>query len=83
MACLVCKNLISNRSGDSKFVDLWVNLEPVFKVNAKGAILSNLVCPSSLVRSQVASLVAAIASIEIPRGEWLELISILTTNAGH
>jgi hypothetical protein len=35
------------------------------------------------VRSQVASLVAAIASIEIPRGEWLELISILTTNAGH
>jgi importin subunit beta-1 len=83
MACLVCKNLISNRSNDSKYADLWVNLEPVFKVNAKGAILSNLVCPSSLVRSQVASLVAAIARIEIPRGEWLELISILCTNATH
>jgi importin subunit beta-1 len=83
MACLVCKNLISNRSNDSKYADLWVNLEPVFKVNAKTAILSNLVCPSPLVRSQVASLVAAIARIEIPRGEWLELISILCNNATH
>jgi importin subunit beta-1 len=31
----------------------------------------------------VASLVAAIAAIEIPRGEWLELITILCTNATH
>ena len=49
----------------------------------KEAVLANLATSSSLVRSQIASLVSAIAAIEIPRGEWHELINILCTNANH
>jgi importin subunit beta-1 len=81
MGCVICKNLISNRTGDSRYADLWVSVEPYFKQNMKQAVLINLASPSQLVRSQIASLVSAIAAIEIPRGEWLELINILCTNA--
>jgi importin subunit beta-1 len=35
------------------------------------------------VRKQVASAVAAIAAIEIPRKEWLDLVPNLCDNAGH
>lgn len=31
MACVICKNLISNRSSD-EYTDLWLNLDPQFKL---------------------------------------------------
>lgn len=83
MGCVVCKNLISNRSGDSRYASLWVSVEPFFKQSMKEAVLANLASQSSLVRTQIASLVSAIAAIEIPRGEWQELITMLCTNANH
>ena len=46
-------------------------------------MLANLASPSSTVRKQVASAIAAIASIEIPRKEWLELIPNLSENSVH
>jgi len=49
----------------------------------KEALLSNLATPSSLVRKQVASAIAAVAAIEIPRKEWLDLITNLCNNAAH
>lgn len=58
-------------------MDLWVNMEPIFKQNMKEAVLQTLAIPSAIVRTQIASLVATIASIEIPRGEWSELIANL------
>ena len=103
MACIVCKNLIVNKSNvslfefdpkhtlfnfgflfqDPRFQDLWVQLDPEFRLNVKQAIMQTLASPSQLVRSQVASLISAIAAIEIPRGEWIELINSLCTNASH
>lgn len=83
MACVVGKNLISNRSGDKRYSDLWVSVEPFFKQSMKEAVLANLACPLKAVRTQIASLVSAIAAIEIPRGEWLELVTMLCTNATH
>jgi len=68
---------------DQRYQDLWLNLEPLFKNNVKEAIMSSLATESSMVRSQIASLIAAIAQIEIPRGEWTELITNLCTNASH
>lgn len=81
MAAVICKNMIANRSMDARYADLWVQLEPFFKQNMKEAILATLASPSQLVRTQVSSLVAAIAAIEIPRGEWTELINNLCSNA--
>jgi importin subunit beta-1 len=49
----------------------------------KDAVLRNLASQSKPIRSQIASLVSAIAAIEVPRGEWLELIPMLCTNANH
>lgn len=51
MACVVCKNLISSRSVDAAYADLWVNLEPAFKNNVKEAILSTLNSQVETVRS--------------------------------
>lgn len=83
MACVISKNLISNRSGDSRYANLWTDFETPFKSSMKEAILSQLVCQSQTVRTQIASLVSAIAAIEIPRGEWLQLIEMLCNNASN
>lgn len=45
------------------------------------AILATLASPEFKVRRQVASILAAIATIEIPRNEWDDLIPNLCTNA--
>ena len=45
------------------------------------AILATLASQNNLVRMSVASLIAAIASIEIPRNEWDSLLPSLTVNA--
>jgi importin subunit beta-1 len=46
-------------------------------------MLANLASPSNILRNQVANAIAAIAKIEIPRREWLELIPNLCANASH
>lgn len=45
--------------------------------------MSQLATQSTIVKSQIASLIATIAQIDIPRGEWTELITILCTNSSH
>jgi importin subunit beta-1 len=49
----------------------------------KEAILATLNSPHSLVRAQVANVIAAICGIEIPRGLWPEIIPMLCVNAEH
>jgi len=83
MAGIICKNLISNRSTEERYTDLWLSLEPTFKVNIKQAVLAQLACKSQPVRSALSALVAAIAGIELPKGEWHDLIPLLCNNAGH
>ena len=45
------------------------------------AILATLASPHSQVRNQIANILSAIASIEIPRKEWEDLIPNLCTNS--
>ena len=66
---------------DQKYEDYWINLEGQFKSDMKEAILATLASPSSLVRRQIAQVLSAIASIEIPRREWDELIPSLSANS--
>jgi importin subunit beta-1 len=58
-------------------------MEREFKEFIKEAVLSSLACQSSIVRKQVASAIASIASIEIPRQEWLEIIPNLCNNSAN
>lgn len=84
MGCIITKNLIGNRSqSDATYADLWVKLDPDFKSMVKEAVLAQLSCPSQNVRTQIANLVATIASIDIPLKQWPELINILCSNATH
>jgi len=83
MACIIFKNFIINRSRDPKYEGYWINLDNTFRTQVKEAIIAMLASPQALVRSQIANVVAAIASIEIPRNEWLDLLPILCTNAEH
>jgi len=59
---------------DPRYQDLWLKFEPIFRQNVKEACMSGLATESAPVRNQIASLIAAIAQTEIPRGEWGELI---------
>mmetsp|Transcript_14860 Transcript_14860/g.18624 ORF Transcript_14860/g.18624 Transcript_14860/m.18624 type:complete len:115 (-) Transcript_14860:2106-2450(-) len=45
--------------------------------------MTALATNSPVVRNQIASFIATIAQIEIPRGEWTELISNLCQNASN
>ena len=53
------------------------------KENIKEAILGKLVDEEALIRRGVAQCVSAIAQIEIPMGQWPQLISVLTENSGN
>jgi len=67
MACIIFKNFIINRQKDSKYENYWLkNLDENLKQNMKQAILATLASQHSVVRNQIANIVAAIASIEIP-----------------
>lgn len=46
---------------DPRYVDLWVKLEPNFKGNVKEACMASLATQSSIVRNQIAALIATIA----------------------
>ena len=54
-----------------------MNLDGVFKSHIKEAILGSLATEKPSLRNQIATLIATIASIEIPRHEWTELIANL------
>ena len=83
MACIIFKNFIINRSHDPKYEGYWVSRDIEFRGQVKEAIIAMLASPQGLVRAQIANVVAAIASIEIPRGEWQEGLPNLCTNAEH
>lgn len=54
-----------------------------FRDELKIGILCALNTDISVLRSQVAYAIGALAKIEIPRGEWLDLIPNLCSNAYH
>jgi importin subunit beta-1 len=58
-------------------------MEPEFKNLIKTAILATLASPKTLIRNQIASLLAQIGKIEIPRKEWDDLITVMCTNSTH
>ena len=46
-------------------------------------MLACLASPAPIVRKQVANAIAGIASIEVPRKEWLDLLPLLCGNSEH
>ncbi|CAK9438558.1 uncharacterized protein LODBEIA_P27820 [Lodderomyces beijingensis] len=60
--------------------DRWLKLSPDLKTKIKEQAVHGLKTPNQKVASTAAQLVAAIADIELPRGEWPELIPLIILN---
>lgn len=83
MAALIFRNFILNKSKIQAYADYWIQMNAELKAQMKEAFLGTLNSPEKLVRNAVANLIAAIASIEIPRSEWDALLPNLCTNSAH
>lgn len=75
------KNFILNTSKVSEYADFWIKLDGDLKEQMKMAILATLASPSNIIRRSIAQIISAIASIEIPRGEWNDLLPMLCRNS--
>ncbi|KAH9321912.1 hypothetical protein KI387_016551 [Taxus chinensis] len=84
LAGLILKNSLDAKETARKeeLIKGWVSLDPAVKTQIKNALLQTLasvVQDASHTSSQV---IAKIASIEIPRQEWPELVGVLLGNMG-
>ncbi|KAI8052236.1 armadillo-type protein [Syncephalis plumigaleata] len=81
-AALALKNTMTAREAPRRMelAEKWMSIEPDTRQEIKHTVLQTLATPNSFVGNNVAQVVAAIASIEIPMGQWLELIQQLLTS---
>lgn len=84
LAGLILKNSLDAKEAGRKqeLVARWVSLDPNVKGQIKAALSQTL---SSLVadaRHTAAQVIAKIAAIELPQGEWPELVGNLLSNMG-
>lgn len=61
-------------------IEKWCQLDPILKDQIKSLALNTLLTTDERVANQAASLVSAIAEIELPRDEWPTLIDIIVEN---
>eukprot|EP00842_Homolaphlyctis_polyrhiza_P001071 jgi/Hompol1/1965/HPOL_002808-RA len=78
-AGLMIKNSLSSRDvlRQAEMSSKWLNVDANFRNQIKQAVLISLTTSDTQTASTVAQLIAAIASIELPQGQWRELIRIL------
>lgn len=78
-AALAVKNALTAREAprQDEYTSRWLSLPEDARNDAKSKALATLATPSESVGRNAAQLVAAIAAIEIPVGQWKELIGQL------
>jgi hypothetical protein len=81
-AGLALKNTLSAREQAKKDAQAqrWTMLDPNAKAQMKGALLMALASPQIRAGSVSAQVLASVAALEIPRGEWTDLITTLLNN---
>ena len=67
-------------SGDKILYD---RLETGVKENIKTGVLGNMIADDERVRRAAANVVSSICSVELPRGEWTNIITNLGNNMKH
>ena len=82
LAGLNVKNQLTSKdqSKRSQQVERWIQLDNETKSHIKSITLNTLLSSDERVANQAATLVAAIAEIELPRSEWNDLIDIIVEN---
>ncbi|KAK9764087.1 karyopherin Kap95 [Basidiobolus ranarum] len=81
-AGLALKNTLTAKEEHRKeeMVQRWLAIDANTKAQVKQAVLATLASPDLKAGTVAAQAVSAIAAIEIPRGEWLDLIQVLLGN---
>lgn len=82
LAGIILKNSLDAKDSVTReqLTKQWVNVDPPVKVQIKESLLLTLGSAVSEARRSSSQVIAKIASIEIPRREWQELIERLLTN---
>lgn len=84
LAGLILKNTLDAKEPHRKaeLVQRWISLDGAVKNQIKGFLLQTLSSPVPDARSTSAQVIAKIAGIELPQGQWPELIRTLLLNMG-
>ncbi|KAJ3682850.1 hypothetical protein LUZ60_013077 [Juncus effusus] len=82
LAGILLKNSLDAKDAARKdiLIQHWLAMDPSIKSQIKESLLQTLASPVSDARSTASQVVAKVASIEIPRKEWQDLIAKLLTN---
>lgn len=80
-AALAIKNALTAREAprQEEYTQRWLALPQEGRSETKGKALSTLATPNESVGRNAAQVIAAIAAIEVPAGQWSELIAQLLT----
>lgn len=84
LAGLILKNSLDSKDPTVKasYAQRWLGLEVAVKAQIKSALLSTLSSVSPEARRAAAQVIAKIAAIELPNGQWPELVTSLLGNMG-
>lgn len=84
LAGLVLKNSLDAKEAPRKaeLVQKWISLDPAVKLQIKTCLLQTLASPVSDASHTAAQVIAKVAAIELPQGEWPDLIGSLLVNMG-
>ncbi|PKA67275.1 Transportin-1 [Apostasia shenzhenica] len=82
LAGILLKNSLDSKDAVRKLelIQNWVNMDASLKSQIKESLIQTLRSPVSDARQPASQVIAKVASIEIPRKEWVDLIGHLLTN---
>lgn len=83
LAGLAIKNTVINANQDPFLDGLWINLPPESKAQIRNNTLCTLATNDRDIRLVAAQAVSSIAKLDIPRGEWPDILGILINNSTH
>ncbi|KAJ6822922.1 importin subunit beta-1-like [Iris pallida] len=85
LAGIILKNSLDAKDSGRKeeLAQRWVSVDPSIKAQIRDSLLQTLGSYVSEARHTSSQVVAKIASIEIPRREWQDLIECLLNNMNH
>lgn len=74
--------LVSIQAEDAGKI-FYDRLESGVKQNIKEGVLGNMISDDERIRRAAANVVSSICSVELPRGEWTNIITVLGNNMKH
>lgn len=83
LAGIMIKNLVNNSTKDPALEMVWDKVDVQSKTLIRNSTLGTLASDDKDVRLICSQTVSALACIDIPKGQWQDLLSILITNASN